>query len=113
MGTIKSYEEITNITDPDEKIRLWKSAYSLNSEFSNFENISESDYKNVFQTETRNKADEIDLTYCTSEVATDDDELFKLQAKCKGWNAYCANPSRMTTGMQTRSSSFKQVFSCF
>ena len=113
--TIQNYEEKTNIVDPDEKIRLWKSAYSLNAEFSNFENLTESDYKNIFQSKTRRPADDIDLDYCTSEnrADADDDELFKMEAKCKGWNAYCANPSRMATGMQTRSSSFRQVFSCF
>merc|ERR1712110_703513 len=99
IESIKELEESSEITDPSEKIRLWRSAYSFNSEWSNEVNISASDYETYFQVDTRKSAEDIDLDYCTSDTYETDEQQDKLLANCRGWNAYCANPSRMSSGM--------------
>ena len=109
MTNVKELEEVSEITDPGEKIKLWKSAYSLNSEFSNDKNISSEDYESYFQVDTRLTAEEIDVEACTSKKAVDDEQMEKFLMRCRGWDAYCANPGRMLSGM-LKTSSAENVF---
>ena len=88
MTNVKELEEVSEITDPGEKIKLWKSAYSLNSEFSNDKNISSEDYESYFQVDTRLTAEEIDVEACTSKKAVDDEQMEKFLMRCRGWDAY-------------------------